>query len=270
VLNRQRLIVIFITCFVIAGVENSFAEKLKKETWSLGPEISYFAYEEPHFAETRGFLYGIAGSYTYHDNLMLKAEGRYSFGNLNYSSPVSGTMEGIPDYIWEVRGLAGYDFPVQSGSILTPYIGLAYRYLNDDSSGKVTSVGDGGYERESNYYYSPVGVKVIRQAKNGWSTEATAEYDIFWWGKQISHLSDAVPCYNDPENRQKHGYGIRGSIEFQKKAEDMDFAIEPFIRYWSIKESQHADLTQFGVKVNEVIEPQNHSTEYGINLLVRF
>lgn len=268
--NRQKLTALLIMCFTFAAVENNFAEQLKKDTWSLGPEISYFTYEEPHFMKDKGFLFGITGSYTYHDNLMLKAEGRYSFGNLDYSSPGSGTMSGIPDYIWEFRGLAGYDFVVQKGSILTPYIGIGYRYLNDDSSGKISSAGDYGYERESNYYYSPIGVKVITNLHDGWSTEATAEYDIFWSGKQISHLSDADPGYNDPENRQKHGYGIRGSIEFQKKAEDRDFALEPFIRYWSIKESQRADWKYYGVIVGEVFEPKNHSTEYGINLLVKF
>jgi hypothetical protein len=264
---------------VFAGAGNGFAEELKNYTWELGPEISYFAYEEPHFAETRGFLPGIAGSFTYHDSLMLKAEGRYSFGSLYYTSPVSGTMDKIPDHIWEVRGLSGYDFSLQAGAILTPYIGIGYRYLNDNSAGKVTSQGDSGYERESNYYYSPVGVKFNTNSKTGWSTEATVEYDIFWWGKQISHLSDVNLGFNDIENRQHRGYGLRGSIAFQTNAEDSDYdertdefaySIEPFIRYWNIRDSQLAEVTFMGSIIGVGLEPGNHSTEYGINLLVRF
>jgi Autotransporter beta-domain len=272
---RRKLTAIAILCFVFASVESGFTEELKKYSWEAGPEISYFAYEEPHFAETRGFLLGIAGSFTYHDSLMFKAEGRFSYGSLYYTSPVSGTMENRPDYIWEFRGLGGYDFSLQQGSILTPYIGIGYRYLNDNSAGKVTSVGDLGYERESNYYYSPVGVKFNTNSKTGWSTETTAEYDIFWRGKQVSHLGDAIPGINDVDNSQKRGYGLRGSVAFKTKAGDLDYAIEPFIRYWNIKDSEPAlvfDATTLlcGATVCEGLEPANHSTEYGINFLVRF
>ncbi len=211
--------------------------------------------------ETRGFLAGITGSFTYHDSLMVKAEGRFSFGSLYYTAPESGTLENVPDYIWEFRGLSGYDFPLQTGSILTPYIGIGYRYLNDNSAGKITSRGASGYERESNYYYSPVGVMFDTKEAAGWSTATTVEYDIFWWGKQISHLSDAGPSYGDIENRQKRGYGWRGSIAFQKKADVFDYSIEPFLRYWNIKDSQFSGIWY---------EPANHSTEYGINFLARF
>ena len=268
--NRQKFIAIVITCFMFTGVESSFSGQMQKNTWALGPEISYIEYVEPEVMKEKGWLYGIGGSYTYHQKLMLKAEGRFSYGTVDYSSPISSTMDDIDNYIVEFRGLGGYDFTVSEASVLTPYIGIGYRYLNDDSSMKVTSIGARGYERESKYLYSPVGVKFIADLKDGWSMGAMAEYDIFWWGRQISHLSDACPCLNDPKNRQTRGYGLRGSVEFQKKVKRVAFAVGPFIRYWNIKESDHADLTWYGIKIGEVWEPRNHSAEYGINLVVRF
>jgi hypothetical protein len=250
---------------MFVGVESSFAEELQKHTWELGPEISYIEYKEPGVMKEKGMMYGIVGSYTYHDKLMLKAEGRFSYGQVDYSSPTSGTMDNIDDYIFEFRGLGGYYFPVSKASFLTPYTGIGYRYLNDDMSGKVTSTGAYGYERESNYIYSPIGVEFITDLKNGWSFGAMAEYDIFWWGKQRSHLGD-IPGYYDIENDQKKGYGCRGSIKVQKKGEKLDFVIEPFIRYWNIKDSK-ITVDPAG---RSWIEPKNHSTEYGINLVVRF
>lgn len=295
--NQKKLIAIVITCFVFIGVENGFAEQLQKHTrekapdflfigvengsaeqlqkhtWELAPEISYIEYKEPDVMKEKGYMYGIVVSYTYHDKLMLKAEGRLSYGQVDYSSPISGTIYFIDDNICELRGLAGYDFPVSKTSFLTfltPYIGIGYRYLNDDMSGKVSSTGAGGYERESNYIYIPVGVRLITNLKNGWSVGAMAEYDIFWWGKQISHLSDVDPGYNDIKNRQTRGYGVRGSVELQRKAKNVTFGIAPFIRYWDIKESKHEAWTWYGIIIGEAWEPKNHSTEYGINLLVRF
>ena len=255
---------------MFVGVGNGFAGELQKHTLELGPEISHIEYKEPDIMKEKGWMYGIVGYYTYHSRLMLKAEGRFSYGQVDYSSPISGTMDNIDDYILELRGLGGCDFPVSKTSFLTPYIGIGYRYLNDNTSGKVTSIGHLGYERESNYIYSPIGAKFITDLKNGWSVGAMAEYDIFWWGEQKSHFSDVDPSLNDIKNRQTSGYGLRGSVELQRKVKKIAFAIEPFIRYWNINESRHEDLTQYGITIGEAWEPKNNSTEYGINLLVRF
>jgi len=267
-LIRQKLMAIAITCFMFVGVGNGFAGELQKHTFELGPEISRITYEEPRVMKEEGMMYGLAASYTYHNKLMLKAEGRGSMGSLDYKN--SGTVENIPDYMLEFRGTGGYDFPISEVSFLTPYAGIGYRYLNDDGSGKTSSTGARGYERESNYLYSPIGVALTAPLKNGWSFGATAEYDIFWWGKQISHLSDGDPGFNDPENRQKKGYGARGSVKLEKKGKKLNFVIEPFVRYWNIKKSKDADLTYYGTYVGYGYEPKNHSTEFGIKLAVMF
>jgi hypothetical protein len=280
----RRLILLSLAgtmCFIFIGVGSIFAEaELQKHTWELGPEISYIKYKEPSVMEEKGMMYGIVGSYTYHNKLMLKADGRFSYGQVDYKN--SGTLDNIDDYILELRGLGGYDFSVFTASTLTPYIGIGYRYLNDDFAG-TTSTGALGYERESNYIYSPIGVEVITPLKNNWSVGAVLEYDIFWQGKQKSHLSDAR-CYNsvwgyytlpDVENDQDKGYGIRGSIKFQKKGEKLDFVIEPYIRYWNIKKSNEvttSTISENGLWIitSTAVEPKNNSTEIGCKLAVKF
>ena len=275
-MSQQRILAaILFMCSMFVGARNGFAEQLPMYTWAVGPELSYFAYEEPHFAEERGFLAGIAGSFAYHDNFMLRADGRFSFGSVYYTSPVSGTSNNIPDYIWEFRGVGGYDLSLSSGSVLTPYLVIGYRYLNDDSSGKVTSLGASGYERESNYYYSPLGVMFTTNSTGGWSTETALEYDMFWHGKQISHLSDVDPTSQDVENEQNRGYGLRGSIAFKTQVNMVKYSIEPFIRYWNIRDSKiayffDASAALCGSQVCVGLEPANHSTEYGINFLLEF
>jgi hypothetical protein len=267
--DRRILAVTVISCFVFAGATSGFAQELQKHTWELGVEISHVKYEEPEMEED-GVMYGIIGSYTYHNGFMFRAEGRFGYGQVDYSSPVSGTVDGIDDYTLELRGLAGYDVALSKSCWFTPYIGIGYRYLDDDSSGRISSTGALGYDRESNYVYSPIGVRLIADLQNGWSIGGTAEYDVFWWGKQISYLSGVGPGYNDVSNRQTSGYGLRGSLELQKKFTDTHWAIEPYIRYWHIGESEHSDLTLYGVRIGEAWEPENKSTEYGINLLIRF
>ncbi len=271
----KLLTVLLLLIMLFAVAQTGKAEQLPQYAWAVGPELSYFAYEEPHFAETRGFLAGLTGSFAYHDGLMLRAEGRFSFGSLYYTSPGSGTADGIPDYLWEFRGTGGYDILLPAGSAVTPYGGFGYRYLNDNSAGKVTSLGASGYERESNYYYSPLGIMFTSRARQGWSIEAMTEYDYFWKGEQVSHLEDVLPSASSLENRQNSGYGLRGAIAFSTRAGMVEYSFGPFLRYWNIRESEHVifvDATGIlcGSTVCIGYEPANHSMEYGVSVQARF
>lgn len=274
--NKMGKIFAISVFFIFIGAGTLFAQSdtsilLKKHTIEVGPEIFYFAYKEPDLdVKEEGALYGLLASYTYHNKVMLKIEGRGSFGWVDYSN--SGKIDDILDYTLEIRGTGGYDFAILKPIILTPYIGIGYRYLNDDASGKISTTGAIGYERESNYLYSPIGLTFIFPLGRNWFVEGTGEYDYFWWGEQKTHLSDADPRLSDSSNRQKHGYGLRGSIAFQKKYGKLIFEGKPFIRYWNVHESKNR--TQIVSVVPPLIvttfEPKNNTTEAGVMFGVKF
>jgi hypothetical protein len=258
-----------VTCFVFLGTGTVFAEIEKIHTFELKPEFSYIVYKEPEMKE-RGVMYGLVGSYTYHNKAMVKLEGRGSVGWVDYSSPISGEINNIRDYMLEIRGLVGYDVFTSESFMITPFVGIGYRYLNDDSSGKTSTIGKSGYERESNYLYSPIGIGWIANLGKNWFIGGTGEYDYFWWGRQRSHLSDVYPGLSDLSNRQRHGYGLRGSIPLQKKGKTVALEFGPFIRYWSIKESETNAITYYGIPILYGYEPKNHSTEVGLMLGIKF
>lgn len=106
--------------------------------------------------------------------------------------------------------------------------------------------------------------------ENDWTFGATAEGDIFWDGTQESHFSDLDLGLNDVKNDQDKGYGLRGSVSFWKKLNNLWIGIEPFIRYWHIKESDTEVLKFNGTPIAVVVEPRNHSTQYGVMLLIAF
>jgi len=251
--------------------EQAIAKAPYKGThFDLKAEISTIRYKEPDLMQQKGMMYGIVGSVAYHNDIMLKAEGRFSYGQVDYDGATWGgtpvSANNINDYLWEFRGLVGYDFAVLSSTILTPYIGLGHRYLNDNMQKH-----SGGYERKSNYIYMPIGLEVVTYLNNGWSWGAAIEYDLFLWGKQKSYLSDLLPGLNNVNNKQNRGYGLRGSVNLVKKGERMSFIVSPFIRYWNIRESKHSAVTFYGAYTGlEVWEPNNNSTEIGCDLGVRF
>jgi hypothetical protein len=237
----------------------------------VGFEISQITYKEPDVMTQKGIMYGIPLSYTMHENdLMFKAEARFSYGKVDYDGGLDDgtpyTVQDIDDYIFEGRLLIGRDFPMEEKAIITPYAGIGYRYLLDRMDKDVY-----GYDRESNYFYSPIGIEAMIQLQNEWSIVPTIEYDIFWHGKQISHYEDLDPIFDQIENAQESGYGYRGSIKIQKKSKNLDFVIEPFIRYWNISQSKTSYVTILGAYiVGYGWEPKNNSTEIGCKLAVKF
>lgn len=253
----MRTILLFSFGLIFLSPSIASAFEYKTHSWELGAEISHITYKEPDMKE-KGLMYGIAGSYSYHKKHMVKLEGKFSYGQIDYSSP-DLELKNINDLMLELRVLAGYDFPVGKNVILTPYIGFGYRYLNDAFS----------YRRESNYLYSPIGVTATANVRNGWTMDATAEFDLLWRGEQKSHLGDVTPGYPTVRNDQHDGYGFRGAITLQKILDTVTINMGPFIKYWHIDRSDN-EYFSYGGRTFLVYEPNNTSTEIGCSLLLIF
>lgn len=215
----------------ITVLEESKPLKTSRHIWEISNSLSYIEYKEPGVMSEKGPMYGVDASYSYRHGVMLQLEGRFGYAQVDYDgynqAGAKIKHDDIDDYLFEARGLIGYEFNILSSTTLTPYAGLGYRYLNDNLQDYF-----GGYERESNYLYLPVGIEIITGLKNNWCWGAAIEYDYFLSGKQKSHLSDFDPGLNDIDNKQDKGYGLRGVVKFVRKGQRVNFFMEPFIRYW--------------------------------------
>jgi len=239
--------------------------------WGVGFDSGFYRYEEPGIMQNEGGMYGIDTYFRYKPNRWhVKAEFRASFGRIDYSSVRTGESENNDNTNYETRFTGGYEFFLADNWTLTPYFGIGYRYLKDDQAGKVTSTGHLGYERESHYLYSPIGVELWWDLQNTWKIGLIGEYDIFWNGKQESNLSTAIPAFGDVDNNQDSGYGLRGSIPFVKDMGGWDLVIEPYVRYWKIDDSDVANLVFAGIAVGYGLEPKNETFEAGAKIAVVF
>ncbi|MBI4597114.1 MAG: porin family protein [Candidatus Omnitrophica bacterium] len=265
----KRVVILGFCCSLMAAGP-AMAQQPDVHSFDLGPEVYYFNYEEPGVMEEDGVFYGVTADYHYHNTLMLGLEGRFAYGSVDYTSPGSGSIDDIDDFVIETRGTAGWDWTLNDRVLLTPFGGFGYRYLNDDTSGRTSTTGAAGYERESNYYYSPFGLAMRWTGQRGWSVSVSGEYDLFWSGKQISHLSDAVSTLNDLENTQEGGYGTRTSLAVEKTGQRIDWVFEAFWRYWDIEESNAAPLTLSGTVIGVGFEPANDTYELGGRITARF
>jgi len=261
--------------------------------WSF--ERHSYLYKETvdgaEFMRTEGSFQGILLSYTFRpldldsftdiiDNLY-RLELRYARGEVDYTG--SGTWDGLKDYMYEVRAVAGREFNVNPSLQITPYLGLGYRYLNNGLDQIPAQEIDGqqfvsGYNRESTYYYLPIGVDVYQQLAGGWGIGGNLEYDLWIKGEQASHLEDMEdaqgvnagidPLYND----QKSGFGLRGSLKIDKSFARVKLGIEPYYRYWKVSDSQPNVVTAgSGMQiVGGGLEPRNTTQEIGVKVGVKF
>jgi hypothetical protein len=271
----KRLIVIA-TCLMFAGISKAdkpaaaptdkpAAPILQKPEWEIGFEVFSDKYEEPDVMQEEGTFYGIVlanTSYGAGKIDMTRFEGEFAYGKLDYDGHLMDgtpyTMSDLKDYLFDLRILGGRDFTGNNG-ILTPYWGLGYRWLHDDSTSDPA-----GYKRYSNYLYLPLGLMGAAPIGNdGWSIGATGEFDILLLGLQTSDFG-----WDTIHNRQNpfSGYGLRGAISLaNKQSGKIGFKIEPFVRYWDIDESE-LENTTYGA----FVEPANTTTQYGIQLYVTF
>jgi hypothetical protein len=226
----------------------------------VGAQVAGYTYDEPGVAKLSGNRLGIVGAATLtgESGLFGKIDFRESYGRLKYEG--SGTMTGVPDLIFEVRALGGFDW-IGAGVSLSPYLGLGYRYLYNDLTG-YSSTGAAGYRRYSNYLYAPVGLTVRIALGAHWVLAPTGEVDVFIRGKQKSMLSDASAGLNDVTNTQKHGSGYRAYLML----ENGNLAFGPWMHYWHIQDS---DLQPIGGG-RSGLEPENWTREIGVEFRYRF
>jgi len=266
-----------IACILLAGSAGTGEDadtsgSLAPRAWRIAPEVSHYRYKEPGVMTNEGTLYGVVASYTFYNygegslrslssdsNDTITLEGRLSFGEMEYDgSYMDGTpltTDGIDDFLVNLRLLWGREWP-HATLLSAVYAGLGYRYLNDDSSGQL-----GGYERESNYLYMPVGSRKDFELTDRWDLSLKGEFDILIIGRQISHLSDADPSLPKVRNWQWPGFGVGLSFDLRRTTQHVDLSLAPFLRYWWIDESSVS---------NGYYEPRNNTVEYGLSFVVRF
>ncbi|MDY6836703.1 MAG: autotransporter outer membrane beta-barrel domain-containing protein [Thermodesulfobacteriota bacterium] len=273
--------------FLLFLSSSAFAEKTEstasRHAFQIGLVAAYFEYDEDSVnVEMDGPMYGISGSYTYHNKTMIHVGLEYSRGDLNYdgayvdyrdfSESVTPDRTDAVDWKVECRWLIGYDCLIRSKHVVTPFLGIGYRYLNDHLEGSVyDELVIESSKREISYWYSPIGFMTHSPLSDNWTWGLTLEYDLFWDGKVEGRYAFSIP-----ELDQDSGFGLRFSLRFNRRlADHYAFSIEPFIRYWDIDQSE----TEFFVlpksygdpsPVFGYFEPENDTTSYGLQISLVF
>ncbi|NOT84490.1 MAG: hypothetical protein HOP02_06835 [Methylococcaceae bacterium] len=268
--HLQHYLLLSMAMIAYPGV-NAHAQNT--HSFKLGFEGGYYDYRESGLMENVGGLYGGFGEYKLHigemssflpDTFML--ESNIKGGSADYSSNGTGSLDGVGHFLGEGRVLMGKQFQASNSIKLIPFLGFGYRYLNTENTGKLTTTGHRGYERESNYLYIPIGLKMNTEFNQDWGLDVAAEYDVFVDGEQKSHFNAVRSDYPDAVNQQSKGYGVRASIDLTKKTDSVGFLVGTYIRWWDIGKS---NVEQNGI-FRGGYEPKNQTLEAGIRAGITF
>jgi hypothetical protein len=274
-MNFKSKTIIFIASTIMLAPQAFSDTKIESE---LGLATSYYRYQEPNFMSLRAINLGAnyIGTLIFQNDWFIRGDLAATVsGGAHYSSNRTGSLDDEKNWYTDIRAFVGKNLAFENYA-LAPYVGFGYRYLDNDSKGMVSSTGNPGYRRTSNYYYLPIGITHKFDLKSQSKLVTNIEFDYFLIGKQTNYFSDFSivvtdygECFGrDFTNTQKYGYGARFSTMYQIN----NWSVGPYINYWHISTSDSVagllktDMSGFVY----YIEPKNNTIETGLKVSVLF
>ena len=253
-----------------AHAESLVSDYLRtRDAQELGLTLSSYSYQEPSVSVgITAINYGLE-----YQKTSLLSDGRFLIAGIDYATGTdqysgSGTLS-VPKYYYNGKIAIGADWAYRSG-IISPYIGLGYRFLNQTGGGLTTSTGAVMYDRQSTYFYIPVGLKQRSLSAGGGILESTFELDYLVSGNQFSGLSVmnnfSYSNSSDVNNRQNSGYGLNASVMYKRQD---GWSLGPYWKYWNISKSDLGTWTYTSGSTS-VYEPANTTEEFGFKALYQF
>ncbi len=265
---------VFLALSGMACAETDMLEAVRSRNSSeLGLTLSHYDYQEPS-VDVRMTALNIGIEYQRTHALsgdrFWTAGVDYAYGPDSYSG--SGNLI-VPKYYYNLKLAVGKDLFYDT-YVLSPYVGLGYRFLSQAGGGLATSSGAYFYDRQSSYFYLPLGVKRRIAVSGGAQFETTVEYDHLLMGNQYSGLSVADNWgYSDSSNvnnRQTTGYGLNASVMYRRPD---GWSFGPYWKYWNISASDSATWTykKSGTAYSvSAWEPANTTDEFGFKAMYKF
>ena len=147
-----------------------------------------------------------------------------------------------------------------------PFIGLAYRYLDDQPMEALTTTEHFAYEREQSDTYCPMGLELHHYAiQKDWLMDAVVEYDDFIEGLNHTHVPEGR-SHIEGLFEQNSGFGCRASLIFSHQFGKNTYMIKPYAHYWHVDKSTSQYVWRDGPTEITLLEPENTTTEMGMNV----
>lgn len=265
--------------------------RLPQLSTELSYSIAHYMYQEEggEFMKTSGTVSGPTVKVTYLNKLtqfMAEVSAQYLFGSGTYEGGLVNTFTGErrsyshdgDEYKLIVgQVLLGRDYKInkkyddlgreRTKFYVTPFFGVGLRHLNNDSNDPYA------YRRRTTWVYLPVGTELTWRLTPKLRVGFRPQANLLVYGKIRSDLFDDSPFRN--KLGFGDGYGFSGSVPVKRTFDSFALSLEPFVRYWNVKESDRDSVITTDYVPGEyweisALEPENETLTYGFALSFAF
>jgi hypothetical protein len=257
---------------VCAAMVVTAAEAQTRPGFEVGAEVLDYGNRERFEGETvakdDGRFIGFTVGYTKKFGAtFLRGRMSVDLGSVDYRSDDGETrLDDVSQGIGQLEVHIGRDFTVRSGATITPFAGLASRYLTDESGGEETENGFLGYDREVRYRYVPLGVAAAFPLRRRAMLTVSGQYNWLVGGNVESHFSEIDPEFPDVSVDLNDGSGYELSAMLAVPIGRHRLSFGPFVRSWKIDQSETFVLDE----ELELFEPDNRTREVGVRVTFAF
>lgn len=184
--------------------------------------------------------------------------GEVTAGRTHYQGRNAGVQR-KKYYKARMEGLLSY----RVNDLVSPFVGLGFRFVHDDSGGHPSANGGIAYDRQNYLLYLPFGFQI--DPVENLSIKAQGNAVLRGW--QISYLKDTNPNYQTAHNDQDKGWGFDVTANYKVTE---SWSMYSFYRYWSIDRSDRDCGTVATVGYVCWWEPDNTTKELGVGIAYRF
>lgn len=243
---------------------------------SLGLEVLDYNYRERDGGAPvvfdDGVMTGLDIGYTGHitHDLLFSVRVAGRTGEIDYRSDDGERLENIDQSVGQLDLRLVHDVRLSPRAVLSPFVGIGHRLLEDESGGATTAAGAAGYDREISYTYVPVGTTLSFGTSARSTVSFSAEYDFIVSSRFKTQLSDVDRSLPNLDLGGRGGHGVQVSATITRPiGRRRALEIGPFLRHWDVERSDSYRLTVPGATV-EFFEPDNRTTEWGLRVGFRF
>jgi hypothetical protein len=232
--------------------------------WNFGVNERLISYQDTKgsFALESGYLFGVTGNFTYNAPIKFSVKADVAQGHVDYRTNIQHSYSSKPkNYLFNVMATAAKPIYYMQRH-LTPYIGVGYRYYNNDATNVVMNQTIAGFQSKQSTFYMPIGFRTQVARQNNWQVVLNAEYDLIWDGTQKTY-STQIAGGSYVSARDK-GRGIRLSADWQTHSSYGLVTVTPYYNRYTFKgDEQTIPGTNLQIS-NE------HVTETGVAFTLNF
>jgi opacity protein-like surface antigen len=223
--------------------------------WNFGVNERYVSFQDTNtnFAPNSGFMHGVTGGFTYQAPVQFSINMNYAQGTTDYYTSAARSYSTKPkNSLFDVvASVARPVYYLQRHFV--PYVGIGYRYFNNDALGVMMNQAQQGYNSKQATMYVPVGFSTQIARQRHWQMLLNVRYDFIFEGTQKTYSSQINS--GSAVTARDHGFGVHVSADWQTNSAYGLVTVSPYYSHYSFKgDEQTIANTSIQVKNNTTTE----------------